>query len=186
MPCQCRRTGQHHAAGFFFLRSIGIDVPAISVSVLEDKGNQEVHKQLGVISIKPYMGKAQVLQQLGFPVVSKAKANKISYLLQPDAEKQTFIHAIMTGDMGKQGGYKHSDRIKLQDKWIKLFGGNYRDMRPERKRCKTLFGTLTHWACHTVIIWRCQTTKGEKRCEICSTKKTPAPAATGNGGMGKK
>lgn len=114
-----------------FLRSIGIDVPAISVSVLEDKGNQEVHKQLGVISIKPYMGKAQVLQQLGFPVVSKAKANKISYLLQPDAEKQTFIHAIMTGDMGKQGGYKHSDRIKLQDKWIKLFGGNYRDMRPD-------------------------------------------------------
>ena len=114
-----------------FLRSIGIDVPAISVSVLEDKGNQEVHKQLGVISIKPYMGKAQVLQQLGFPVVSKAKANKISYLLHPDAEKQTFIHAIMTGDMGKQGGYKHSDRIKLQDKWIKLFGGNYRDMRPD-------------------------------------------------------
>lgn len=114
-----------------FLRSIGIDVPAISVSVLEDKGNQEIHKQLGVTSIKPYMGKAQVLQQLGFPVVSKAKANKISYLLQPDAEKQTFIHAIMTGDMGKQGGYKHSDRIKLQDKWIKLFGGNYRDMRPD-------------------------------------------------------
>ena len=103
-----------------FLRSIGIDVPAISVSVLEDKGNQEIHKQLGVTSIKPYMGKAQVLQQLGFPVVSKAKANKISYLLQPDAEKQTFIHAIMTGDMGKQGGYKHSDRIKLQDKWICL------------------------------------------------------------------
>ena len=115
-----------------FLRSIGIDdIPAISVSVLEDKGNQEVHKQLGVISIKPYMGKAQVLQQLGFPVVSKAKATKISYLLQPDAEKQTFIHAIMTGDMGKQGGYKHSDRIKLQDKWIKLFGGNYRNMRPD-------------------------------------------------------
>ncbi len=114
-----------------FLRNIGIDVPAISVSVLEDKGNQEIHKQLGVIRIKPYMGKAQVLQQLGFPVVSKAKANKISYLLQPDAEKQTFIHAIMTGDMGKQGGYKHSDRIKLQDKWIKLFGGNYSEMRPD-------------------------------------------------------
>ena len=114
-----------------FLRSIGIDVPAISVSILEDKGNQEVHKQLGVQSIAPYMSKTQVLQELGFPVVSKAKANKISYLLQPDADKQTFIHAIMTGDMGAQGGYKHSDRIKLQDKWIKLFGGNYADMRPD-------------------------------------------------------
>ena len=72
-----------------------------------------------------------MLNQLGFPVVSKAKANKISYLLQPNADKQTFIHAIMTGDMGEQGGFKHSDRIKLQDKWIKLFGGNYAHMRPD-------------------------------------------------------
>ena len=45
-----------------FLRSIGIDVPAVSVSILEDKGNQEVHKQLGVISIPPYMSKTKVLQ----------------------------------------------------------------------------------------------------------------------------
>lgn len=36
-----------------FLRSIGIDVPAISVSILEDKGNQEIHKQLGVKKIDP-------------------------------------------------------------------------------------------------------------------------------------
>lgn len=114
-----------------FLRNIGIDVPAISVSILEDRGNQEIHKQLGVTSIKPYMSKTQALNQLGFPVVSKAKANKISYLLQPNADKQTFIHAIMTGDMGEQGGFKHSDRIKLQDKWIKLFGGNYAHMRPD-------------------------------------------------------
>lgn len=114
-----------------FLRSIGINVPAISVSILEDKGNQEVHKQLGVQAIAPYMSKTQVLQELGFPVVSKAKATKISYLLQPGADKQTFIHAIMTGDMGAQGGFRHSDRIKLQDKWIKLFGGNYASMRPD-------------------------------------------------------
>ena len=114
-----------------FLRSIGIDVPAISVSVLEDKGNQEVHKQLGVISIAPYMSKSKVLNELGFPVVSKEKANKINYLLTPDSEKQTFIHAIMTGDMGAQGHFQHSNRIKLPDKWIKLFGYNYSDMRPD-------------------------------------------------------
>ena len=79
-----------------FLRSIGIDIPAVSVSILEDKSNQEVHKQLGVISIAPNMTKSKVLQELGFPVVSKAKANKISYLLNPDSDKQTFIHARMT------------------------------------------------------------------------------------------
>lgn len=119
-----------------FLRSIGINVPAISVSRLEDKGNQEVHEQLGVITIQPDMGKTEVLNKLGFPVISKAKANKIEYLLTPSSEKQTFIHAIMTGDMGEQGNFQHSNRIKLPDKWIKLFGGNYADHRPDLE-CKT-------------------------------------------------
>lgn len=32
-----------------FLRSIGIDVPAISVSMLEDKSIQRIHDQLGII-----------------------------------------------------------------------------------------------------------------------------------------
>ena len=114
-----------------FLRSIGINIPAISVSILEDKGNQDIHKLLDVQSIKPYKSKTQVLNELGFPVISKAKANKIGYLLTPNAEKQTFIHAIMTGDMGEQGKFQHSDRIKLQDKWIELFGGNYAEQRPD-------------------------------------------------------
>ena len=94
-----------------FLRSIGIDVPAISVSILEDKGNQEIHRQLGVIQIKPYMSKAQVLNELGFPVVSKAKANKINYLLNPNNEKQTFIHAIMPEIWANKGIF--SIRTKL-------------------------------------------------------------------------
>lgn len=114
-----------------FLRSIGLDIPAISVSSLEDRGNSEVHKRLGVIRIKSGINQREVLEKFGFPVISKAKANKISYLLEKDAEKQTFIHAIMTGDMGAQGNFQHSDRIKLQDKWIRLFGGNYADMRPD-------------------------------------------------------
>ena len=116
-----------------FLRSIGINAPAISVSILEDKGNQEIHKQLGVMPIKPYKSKTQVLNELGFPVISKAKANKINYLLTPDAEKQTFIHAIMTGDMGAQGNFKHSNKIKLPDKWLRLFGKNYAEHRPDLK-----------------------------------------------------
>lgn len=114
-----------------FLRSIHIDVPAISVSSLEDKSIQEIHKQLGVISIKPYKSKTQVLNELGFPVVSKAKARKINLLQSSNSEKQTFIHAIMTGDMGKQGHFQHSDKIKLPDKWIELFGGHYQEHRPD-------------------------------------------------------
>ena len=106
-------------------------IPAISVSILEDKSIQEVHRQLGVQSIKPYKSKVQVLNELGFPVISKAKATKIAYLQEPNNPKQTFIHAIMTGDMGEQGHFQHSEKIKLQDKWIKLFGGHYQEHRPD-------------------------------------------------------
>ena len=36
-----------------FLRHIGIDVPAISVSSLEDKSIQKVHRALGIESVAP-------------------------------------------------------------------------------------------------------------------------------------
>lgn len=119
----------------FFLRSIGIDVPAISVSSLEDRSISKIHREIGVISIPPLKSKKQIIDEFGFPVISKAKAAKISYLQKNNPDKQTFIHAIMTGDMGEQGHWEHSDKIKLPDKWIELFGGNYQDHRPDLK-CK--------------------------------------------------
>lgn len=49
-----------------FLRSIGIDVPAISVSSLEDKSIQRVHKALGVKSLPPCQARGrEVLEQAG-------------------------------------------------------------------------------------------------------------------------
>ena len=53
-----------------FLRSIGIDVPAISVSSLEDKSIQLIHKQLGVKPLKPLKSKVEVLREYGWPVIS--------------------------------------------------------------------------------------------------------------------
>ena len=44
-----------------FLRSIEIDVPAISVSSLEDKSIQQVHRALGIEFVKPEKSKVQVL-----------------------------------------------------------------------------------------------------------------------------
>ena len=63
-----------------FLRSIGLDVPAVSVSTLEDKSIQRVHKELGVISLKPLKSKVDILQEFGFPVLSKEIAGKIDLL----------------------------------------------------------------------------------------------------------
>jgi hypothetical protein len=112
-----------------------LHVPGISVSALEDKSIQEVHNTLGVERIAPGKSKVAVIREFGFPVISKSKASKIEHLQVPNSEKQTFIHAIMTGDMGKQGRFEHSEKIKLPDKWIKLFGGRYRNHRPDLE-CK--------------------------------------------------
>lgn len=66
-----------------FLQSIGIDVPAVSVSMLEDKSNQDVHKALGVERLLPCKSKASVINELGFPVISKRIAGKIDLLQRP-------------------------------------------------------------------------------------------------------
>lgn len=122
---------------FMFIRDyVGIrEIKGVSVSTLEDRSIQWVHQKLGIEPIKPGMSKVDVLSQFGFPVISKAKASKIELLQSPECEKQTFIHAIMTGDMGAQGGYQHSDKIKLPDKWLRHFAGYYNDHRPDL-RCR--------------------------------------------------
>lgn len=115
----------------FLRKYVDSNIKAVSVSSLEDKSIQRVHKLLGIEAIRPYKSKVAVLNELGFPVISKEKAKKISILQTPDSEKQTFIHAIMTGDMGEQGHYQHSDKIKLPDKWLELFAGYYGAHRPD-------------------------------------------------------
>lgn len=110
--------------------TLGEDAPGISVSVLEDRSIQAVHREMRVISVKPKMSKTRVLQEYGFPVVSKLAAAKIERLQQP-GDTSPIIRAYMTGDMGAWGGYGHNDRFKLPDKWVELFGGLYKEMRPD-------------------------------------------------------
>lgn len=106
-----------------FLRSMHIDVPAISVSVLEDKSIQIIHKQLGVIGLSPIKSKVEVLQEFGYPVLSKETANKIALLQNPTDKNITVRHAIITGETGEYGGYRKNTRMKMSDKWLKKFGG---------------------------------------------------------------
>lgn len=118
-----------------FLRIIGLDVEAISVSALEDKSIQAVHKQLGVQRISPGMRQVDVLNKFGFPVISKEKASKIKALQNPTDRNATVRHAIMTGECGKQGGYRTGTRMQLPKKWLELFGG------PENERYGTDYKT---------------------------------------------
>ena len=88
----------------YFLRSIGINVPAISVSSLEDKSIQKIHKEIGVISLSPGKSKTQILNEFGFPVISKRIAGKIETLQHPTAVSYThpdpripnLLHRLLT------------------------------------------------------------------------------------------
>lgn len=108
---------------FVFLKSIGIDVPAITVSSLEDKSIQRVHKALGITILKPYKTKIEVLNEVGFPVISKRIAGKIQLLQNPSDKNKTVRHAIITGECGELGHFAKNSRMKLPQKWLKLFGG---------------------------------------------------------------
>lgn len=106
-----------------FLRKIGIDVPAVSVSSLEDKSIQKIHKELGVISVAPSKSKVAILNEVGFPVISKKIAGRIDTLQHPTEKNKTVRHAIITGECGEQGHFAKNSRMKMPQKWLKLFAG---------------------------------------------------------------
>ncbi len=113
-----------------FLRHIGIDVPAVSVSSLEDKSIQRIHKQLGVIRLKAALRddgkpwrKVDIIREFGYPVLSKEIAGKIALLQHPTPNNATVRHAIITGETGEYGGYRKGTRMKMSQKWLELFGG---------------------------------------------------------------
>lgn len=130
LDCHVSIGGLDSITLFLFLKSIGINVPAVSVSSLEDPSIQRIHRQLGVISLKPakkadgtYWSKPGILQEYGFPVLSKEIATKIDALQNPTTKNKTLRHAIITGETGAYGGFQKHSRMKLPKKWLELFGG---------------------------------------------------------------
>ena len=135
--CDRRGLNYHVSVGgldsitlLLFLRHIGINAPAISASSLEDPSIQRVHKQLGVERLKPlkredgtYWTKAKVIQEFGFPVLSKELAAKIELLQNPTPKNATVRHAIITGETGEYGGNQQHSRMKMSQKWLEKFGG---------------------------------------------------------------
>lgn len=108
------------------IRSMGFtaeQIPAVSVSVLEDKSIQKVHKALGVIGLKPQKSKREVIEEFGYPIISKEMANRIRILQNPTEKNATIRHAMITGETGEFGGYQKDSRMKIAVKWLRLFGG---------------------------------------------------------------
>jgi hypothetical protein len=115
------------------------DIPGVSVSSLEDKSIQEVHQTFDDFTIlHPLKTKVQVIQDHGYPVLSKEKAGKIQMLQNPTLENATVRHAIMTGETGEYGGFRTKEtgsRMRLPQKWLDLFGG------PENEKYDTHYLT---------------------------------------------
>jgi hypothetical protein len=108
----------------FLRKYVDPGIPGFSVSRLEHKSIRKIHKQLGNVEIrKPLKTFVEVLRDHGFPVISKEKAGKIQMLQNPTEKNATVRHAIMTGDTGAYGGWRKGTRMKLPDKWLKLFAG---------------------------------------------------------------
>ena len=107
----------------YFISSLKLELPMVSASSLEDKSIQKIHKQLGVINVKPIKNKVAVIKEFGYPILSKEIANKISLLQRPSEDNATVRHAIITGETGEYGGNRKDTRMKLSQQWLELFGG---------------------------------------------------------------
>ena len=75
------------------------------------------------IELKSYRTKVSVLNDIGFPVISKRIAGKIDMLQHPSDDNKTVRHAIITGECGAQGHFAKNSRMKLPQKWLNLFAG---------------------------------------------------------------
>ena len=110
----------------YLIRSMGYteeQIPFVSASQLEDLSIQKVHKEIGCINVKPLKSKVKVLQDEGFPVLSKKIANKIDTLAHPTEKNKTVRHAIITGECGALGHYAQNSKMQLPLSYLKLFGG---------------------------------------------------------------
>lgn len=98
-------------------------IPFVSASTLEDISIQRVHKEMGVIVVKPLKSKVKILQEEDFPVLSKRIANKINTLANPTEKNKTVRHAIITGECGELGHFATNSKMQLPKSYLKLFGG---------------------------------------------------------------
>jgi len=153
LECHVSVGGLDSITLFLFLQSIGIHVPGISVSYLEDQSIQRIHKQLGITrllsAIKPdgtHWNKVEIIRKFGFPVLSKETASKIELLQNPTPDNITVRHAIITGETGEYGGNRTGTRMKMSQKWLNLFAGS--ENEAEGVNYKTAPFTVSSKCCY--------------------------------------
>ena len=120
---------------YCLIKTMGYNVPAVSVSSIEDKTVRAVHKQLNIIDVKPMVSKYHILKNIGYPIFSKETASKISVLQNPTEKNAPYRNAILTGQTTNAAKVKFSSITKLPDKYIKLLYENPSPVKISDKCC---------------------------------------------------
>lgn len=122
-------------------------IPFVSASSLEDKSIQKVHREMGCICVQPLKPKVRILQEEGFPVLSKRIANKINTIANPTEKNKTVRHAIITGECGELGHFATDSKMRLPMYYLKLFGGLDEEGRKLGYKAPTNF-KVSHKCCY--------------------------------------
>ena len=105
---------------YFLRRNVSKKIVGVSVSSLEDKSVQAIHRQLdNFIVLTPSISKVEVIEKYGYPILSKDSAKKIETLQNPTPRNESSRRAAMTG---QRNGY-FSKKDMLSKKWQRLFAG---------------------------------------------------------------
>lgn len=113
-----------------FLREyISKNIQGVSVSSLEDKSIQKIHRTLERFTVLlPLKSKVQIIKEHGFPVISKEYAKAIKMLQNPTERNAKSRHRRMTGICTRANGDTYfSPKTELPKKWKFLFAGKEND-----------------------------------------------------------
>ncbi len=112
-----------------FLRLyVSKDIPAVSVSSLEDKSIQLVHNSLdNFITLAPSKSKVQVIREYGYPIISKVVAYNIEAIQNPTEKNKHIRYCAMTCRNENVELLPTRSERRVPKKWLELFGGPEND-----------------------------------------------------------
>lgn len=121
---------------YSFIKSLGYDIIGAGITSIEHPTVRKVHRELGIIEVKPHISKYHVFINYGIPIFSKEVAGKIRVLQNPTEKNIGYRHAILTGETTGKAKYGYSTITKLSNKYINMYNsGCFDNIKISDKCC---------------------------------------------------